>query len=279
MSLFLAEQVSGRVVVLPPQHDPDTFVREHGIGALNKLLEQAETLPEFVLDRLVARYGLTLDGKGRIIEDLRPLMSAAASPLQRSVWASHFAKILGVGPEVILDQSPRPAVAQMPVEPPSASSSKPVRLKPISGPLKAIVTYMVLHPEHLQLLEEDGLADVLSDTIGEVIFLQLGILRDQQRNELYPEDLLTVLPEGEERSLVASLLLQAPEYDKSGQVEENDMSELEEIREWLKLFGLRRRSDQLMADINEAQKYNDFKTISELMQEKMKVDSELKKRP
>lgn len=279
VSLFLAEQVSGRVVVLPPEHDPDTFVREHGIGALNKLIEQAETLPEFVLDRLVARYGLTLDGKGKIIEDLRPLMSAAVSPLQRSVWASHFAKILGVDPEVILAQSPKAAVAQMPTEPQSAASSQPARLKPLSGPLKAIVTFMVLHPEHLPLLEEDGLADVLSGTIGEVIFLQLGILRDQQRSELYPEDLLTVLPEGEERSLVASLLFHAPEYDKSGQVEENDMSELEEMREWLKMFGLRKRSDQLMTDINEAQKNNDFNAISELMQQKMKIDSELKKRP
>ena len=277
-SLFLAEQVSGRVVVLPPQHDPDTFVREHGIEALNRLIEQAETLPEFVLDRLVARHGLTLDGKGKIIEELKPLMVAAASPLQKSVWAAHFAKIIGVEPEVLLGPSATRRAEPQPAEVQVNSSEKPSVSRPVSGPLKALVTYMVLHPEHLALLEQDGLADVLSGSIGEVILLQLKILLGQKQNELHPEDLLTVLPEGEERSLVASLLLQATEYENSGQPDENDLDELEEIRQWLRLAGLQRRSDQLIADINEAQKNNDFSIISDLMQQKMKVDSELKRR-
>ena len=276
-SLFLAEQLSGRVVVLPPQHDPDTFVREHGIEALNTLIEQAETLPEFVLDRLVARHGLTLDGKGKIIEELKPLMSAAASPLQKSVWAAHFAKILGVEPDVLLGPSAAKRAEPHPAEHQPHSSAQLSVSRSVSGPLKAIVTYMVLHPEHLSLLEQDGLTDLLSGSIGEVILLQLKILLGQKQNELHPEDLLTVLPEGEERSLVASLLLQATEYENSGQPDENDMDELEEIRQWLRLAGLQRRSDQLIADINEAQKNNDFNIISDLMQQKMKVDSELKR--
>ncbi len=279
VGIFLAEQVSGRVVVLPQHHDPDTFVREHGIATLNKCIEEAETLPEFLLDRLVARYGLTLDGKGRIIEELKPLISAAVSPLQRSVWAAHFAKLLGVEPEIILKQAAKQATAPVPTEPASLSPSKPAHAKPINGPLKALLNFMVLHPEHFEILEENGLAEELSGTIGEVIFLQLKILSEQQQNEIHPEDLLTVLPEGEERSLVASLLLKAPEYERSKETDKPDMDELEEIRRWLRESGLRRRSDQLIVAINEAQKNNDFSEISELMQQKMTIDSELKKRP
>ncbi len=278
VGIFLAEQVSGRVVVLPPEHDPDTFVREYGIEALNSLIDKAETLPEFVLDRLVARHGLTLDGKGKIIEDLKPLLAAATSVLQRSVWASHFAKILGVEPETILEQKAGYAVVPEPAEYPPAAASQQSSLKPVSGPLKAIVTFMVLHPEHLPLLEESGLEEMLSGTIGEVILLQIRVLREQQQNELHPEDLLTALPEGEERSLVASLLLRATDYEQSGQMDEHDREELEEIREWLKLSALKRSSDQLIAEINNAQKNNDFSLIAELMQEKMRVDGELKKR-
>ena len=278
VGLFLAEQVSGRVAVLPPEHDPDTFVREYGLEALHALIDKAETLPEFVLDSLVARHGLTLDGKGKIIEDLKPLLAAAASVLQRSVWASHFAKILGVEPEAILEQSARPAALPYPVEYPPAAAAQQAALKPVSGPLKAIVTFMVLHPEHLPVLEESGLAEMLAGTIGEVILLQLRSLRGQQQNEVHPEDLLTALPAGEERSLVASLLLTATEYEQAGQVDDHDREELEEIREWLKLSSLKRSSDHLIAEINDAQKNNDFSLIAELMQEKMRVDSELKKR-
>ena len=102
--LFLSEQVNGRVALLPEGHDPDTYVRRYGLEALNQLVEQAETLPEFIVARLVERYGLTLDGKQRIIEELKPLMSAAQSSLQRSVWASHFAGILGVEPQLFLQK-------------------------------------------------------------------------------------------------------------------------------------------------------------------------------
>ena len=278
VGVFLAEQVSGRVAVLPAEHDPDTFVREYGLAALNTLIDKAETLPEFVLDSLVARHGLTLDGKGKIIEDLKPLLGAATSVLQRSVWASHFAKILGVEPEAILEQSVGYAVAPDPVEYPPGAASQQATLLPVSGPLKAIVTFMVLHPEHLPVLEESGLAEMLSGTIGEVIQLQLRVLREQRHNEVHPEDLLTALPAGEERSLVASLLLRATEYEQSGQVDEHDGEELEEILEWLRLSTLKRSSDHLIAEINNAQKNNDFSLIAELLQEKMRVDSELKKR-
>jgi len=278
VKIFLAEQVSSRVVVLPPDHDPDTFVREHGITALQNCIEQADTLPEFVLDRFVARYGLTLDGKGRIVEELKPLISAASSPLQRSLWAAHFAKVLGVEPEMILDQAVRQDIAPVTTEIPASSSSKSAPARPISGPLRALITFMVLHPEHFEVLQSDGIAEELAGTIGEVIYLQLKILTEQRSTELYPEDLLTVLPAGEERSLLASLLLEAPKYERSKEIETADMDELEEIREWLKRSRLRRRSDQLIAAINEAQKINDFDRISELMQQKMVIDSELKTR-
>jgi len=278
VNFFLAEQVSGRVALLPQQHDPDTFLREQGATALNDLIEKAETLPEFVLMKLVARHGLTLDGKGKIIEDIKPLMSAAPSRLQRSVWAAHFAKILGVEPEIILAQSTDGAAVPDPARRSPAVSSRPQVSRPVEGPLRGIVAFMVMHPEHFQKLTEEGLEEVLSGTIGEIIYLQLKILYDQQQNLLQPEELLTVLPEGEERALVAALLLEATEYEQRSNADDDEISELTEICEWLKKTGLKRLSDKLFTDISEAQKNNDFSKIAELLQRKMNVDAELKNR-
>ena len=47
--LFLAEQITGKVAIMPSGHDPDTFIREEGLAVLNRLLDKAENLPEFVL--------------------------------------------------------------------------------------------------------------------------------------------------------------------------------------------------------------------------------------
>lgn len=275
VTLFLAEQVSARVAILPEQHDPDTFVRENGLRSLKEKIEQAETLPEFVLQRLVDHHGLTLDGKMRIVEDLRPLMAAAPSAQQRSVMASHFAGILGLEPGALLPRS-GPSVSE-PVAPPLPEESRSIKANQLDGGLKSVVRFMVLNPAHLPDLEEAGVRDVLAGTLGEVLFLQLKILHEKTQEGLQPEDVLTELPEGEERALVASLLLASVPDAMATDTDEDGPTEYDDVVNWLRRTRLQKRSDQLMASIVEAQNKNDnFRSISDLMQQKMAVDNELR---
>jgi DNA primase len=273
ITLFLAEQLSGRVARLPENHDPDSFVRSEGIDKLNAIIAEAEPLPEFVLDRIVARQGLTLDGKIRIIEELKPLLSAATSEQQRGIMASHFGSIVGVEPALLLAPSNQAGGV------PAPSNERPLqrvaKLQPLAAGLKGLVRYMVLNPNHIAELEKAGIREVLSGTLGEVLFLQLKILFDQKSGSLQPEDLLSELPEGEERSLVAALLMEPPPENSTGP-ETGEPDQLGEILDWLLRAGLKKRSDQLVMDISEAQKNNDIKKINILMQEKMEVDNQLK---
>jgi hypothetical protein len=75
--------------------------------------------------------------------------------------------------------------------------------------------------------------------------------------------------------MVASLLIRATSADDYT-TGDGSKKELEEIVLWLHQAILKRKSDTLMKTITEAQKNSDFDLISELMQQKMKVDSELK---
>ena len=204
---FLAEQVVGRVALLPDGHDPDTFIREKGLPALNKLLEQAESLPEFALDRLIQQYGLTLDGKSRIVEELKPLVKAAVSPLQRSVFVAHFAEKLGMHTEQLngyLDSPPvNPSFSREP-----RAKQREEQIMPLSIPQRQLVEFMVLQPKFFSNLEERGVRECLTGGVGEVLFLQLKSLL-VKNPDAEPEELLTNLSEGVERSLVADLLLRA----------------------------------------------------------------------
>ena len=279
MSLFLAEQVSGRVVVLPAQHDPDTFLKENGAESLLRAIEQAETLPEFYADRLVARYGLTLDGKAKIVQEFRPLIGAASSRLQRSMWAAHFAKILGIDPEDILTEAiSSNSTGQWQGELQSAPSRQEKQSTPLTGGLKDVVTFMVMHPEHYQELSLEGVETALSGTIAEILYIQMKMLSEQKAGNWQPEDLLTVLPEGEERSLVAEILIQATEYEKTHPSRDRVDEELEEVLEWVKTFRLQQESDRLITAINDAQKNKDFSKVTELLQQKMNIDAVLKNR-
>jgi DNA primase len=150
--LFLSEQVAGKVALLPTGHDPDTFIREEGLEALNSLLDQAMPLPEFALQQLVDEHGTTLDGKRKIIAELQPLIKAASSNLQRTLMLSHFSEAIGVPADELGASMPRVAESS----PPPVEYEQP-RLQEQSTPLSAsqnrLVSHIVLYPSSIIRIE------------------------------------------------------------------------------------------------------------------------------
>ena len=71
--LFLAEQVAARVALLPAMHDPDTYIRAHGKEGLEKCLVNALPILEFAFEHLKDKHGVSMTGKGKILEELQPL--------------------------------------------------------------------------------------------------------------------------------------------------------------------------------------------------------------
>ena len=270
--LFLAEQMSAKVALLPSGHDPDTFVREKGLEQLERLLDAATPLAEFALTKLIGEHGLTLDGKRKIVEELRPLVQAAASPLQRSLLIGYFSKELseklGIPAqqlsELLADHSP--VVSSAVPLPPGRSLEHPypagthtresnrfvqarndvVRL---NGAQKRLVAHMVLYPSHFLRLQQAGLRQRLAFGVGEVLFLQLAALHAKGR-EFEPEELLAALPEGEERALVVEILLAAsPAVSESGHYSGTE-EELSELLLWLKREELNEISRKLIAEMD-----------------------------
>lgn len=60
---------------LPPEHDPDSFVREHGAAGMARALADALPLSEFMLRELSGRIDLaTPEGRARLQAEARPLL-------------------------------------------------------------------------------------------------------------------------------------------------------------------------------------------------------------
>lgn len=275
---FLAEQVAGRVALLPKGHDPDTFVKEMGLAAVLELVDKAESLPEFTFRQLVAEHGLNLDGKSRIVEALRPLVKAAASPLQRSVIISHFAEKLSMAPaqlDAMLERPEQPAPASALATDAVRPQRRPAReeVEQMNPAQKRLVTFMVLHPHLYRRLDAGGLRACLAGSVGEILFLQLGRLI-ATREEVDPEDLLSALPGGVERDMVANLLFKATERDQEGQGEMAE-EEIGELLHWMERYGLQRSSERLLKKIQALQSSGDFGALQELLQQKQQVDRAL----
>jgi len=270
---FLAEQIVGRVALLPEGHDPDTFIREKGLVALNRLLENAESLPEFVLNRFIQEYGLTLDGKSKIVEELQPLVKAAVSPLQRSVFISHFAEKLGMSMEQLdLHLDAPPVSRDIPPAPP-VNKGRGERVLPLSMPQRQLVEFMILQPKFFSALEDGGIRECLAEGVGEVLFLQLKSLLGKNP-EAEPEELLTVLPEGVERSLVADLLLRAPGSSQMRNGEES-REEFGDLLDYLQKYHLKKSAEELMKRMARAQQDGDLALLQELMIKKVEITRKL----
>jgi len=251
--LFLAEQMNARVALLPPGHDPDTFVREKGLDELERLLDAAMPLAEFALTKMIEEHGLTLDGKSRIVEELRPLAQAAASPLQRSVVIAHFSEKLGMDARQLGDLLAA-AAPGVPAPPPAAAGKEPRRARPearrdlrLTAPQRRLVSHMVRYPAHFSRIEEAGIRQRLAGGVGEVLFLQIKALHAGNPG-FEPEDLLAVLPEGEERSLVVEIQMATRAVAESG-LSSGTEEELAELLLWLKRQELEEMKKNVVADL------------------------------
>ncbi len=269
--LFLAEQFSARVAFLPSGHDPDSFVREHGLAAVEKVLHEARALPEFTLEHLLGEHGTSLDGKRKIIADLQPLMAAASSPLERSLFVTHFASALGLPPEHLGAGLARPDTAG-PV-PPREAAVAPVEAAPPTLAQRQLITFMIHNPRYFQALAEGGARDCLAGSLGEVIYLALQSLV-ADRVQVEAEDLLAVLPEGPERRLVAALLC-APLPVAT--LEDDDGSgELADFLGYLRQCRLQREVLQLQRQVEEAERGGDLERLMLLLAEKNDLDRRLR---
>ncbi|PID72886.1 MAG: hypothetical protein CR992_01080, partial [Desulfobacterales bacterium] len=124
------------------------------------------------------------------------------------------------------------------------------------------------------LLADRGLQEMLSGTIGEILFLELSKLLES--NPLAePEELLTVLPESTERQFVAKLL-QAPCQTPSVASEaREEKGELLDLLEFLERKRIKEAADSLLLRIRKAQADGDNGLLLQLLQEQFDINQKL----
>src|SRR6266704_3881557 len=78
---YLADNKAMRFLFLPPEDDPDSFVREHGKAVVEKELGGAQRLSGFLLEELKARADIkTPEGRSRLAHDAKPLLQTISAP-------------------------------------------------------------------------------------------------------------------------------------------------------------------------------------------------------
>lgn len=86
-----------RFLFLPPEHDPDSYVREFGTEAFAQQVERATPLSQFLLSEATAGKALEQpEGRARALFDAKPLLQALPANALRAQILRQFAERLNV---------------------------------------------------------------------------------------------------------------------------------------------------------------------------------------
>jgi len=194
------EQVADNKTVaflfLPPEDDPDSYVRAHGAEAFRKLARQAMPLTDFLMQELRSGKELTTaEGRSQLVHAAKPLLGRLQAPLLRLQVVKQLAQASGFTQGEIESLCELPAVvrqaapARAPRGAPSPLVRKLLRLV-VQQPGLAARLPAELIPDGLA--ESDALAALVSDVAegqlaGEGFGMVLEHFRGTQHEPLISE--------------------------------------------------------------------------------------------
>jgi DNA primase len=260
---FLAEQVEGKVALLPEGHDPDSLVREKEHQGIQALVEAAQPLAEFVFSSLESEYGLTLSGKNRIMQELSQLIAQASDPAQRDLMTAHFSEKLGVSPARFHSGvSLRPAPGTD-----SAQNMERMSLARLDRKQRQLVDFLVLYPEYLGELLQGGLEELECDPAVTTVIDCLQQMEEE--GAIMPERLLAVLPENSDRLYIADVLMRGP--GENVDPDQHGRELCNELLAWLQSVRSQQERAILQQEIREAQQAGDTELLMQLLQKMQEV--------
>ncbi|MBI4989563.1 MAG: DNA primase [Rhodocyclales bacterium] len=130
----VADDKTVAFLFLPPEDDPDSYVRAHGADAFRKLARQAMPLTDFLMQELKAGKDLaTAEGRSQLVHAAKPLLGRLQAPLLRLQLVKLLAQASGFSQAEIESLCGLPAVvrkapARSPRGAPSPIARKLLRL-------------------------------------------------------------------------------------------------------------------------------------------------------
>jgi DNA primase len=166
-----------RFLFLPPEHDPDSFVREHGADAFAQAVAAAVPLSAQLVAQAAADCDLdSIEGRARLLAQARPLWSALPDGAFRRQLLPQLAHAAQMSPDDLLalwgagraEQRARPAA------PTAASRRRAVGSRPRrspAGPRDLVVRLLLTHSDwwHRLAPDDQHLLHQLGAPHGEMI--------------------------------------------------------------------------------------------------------------
>jgi DNA primase len=156
-----------RFLFLPKEHDPDSYIREHGKEAFEQLVREAPTLSEFLIAELRSQHDLSKpEGRAGFMAASKPYLEKLTAPALKLQLVREFAALARVGVEDV----ERMAGGGKPSSAPVYRQAAPART---AAPIASSQERNLLRC----VLAKPGLAEELDDELLDPELPETGALR------------------------------------------------------------------------------------------------------
>ncbi|GBC60076.1 DNA primase [Desulfonema ishimotonii] len=271
--VFRAEKMDARILILPEGHDPDSFVRAFGPDAFIKKARNAVSIMAFLTEEAVRKYGLSVEGKMRILSDMMQPLAEVTDRTERTLYVRELASRIGVDGNIILEKLrqgvERKRGAERRFPPPRSADASPVRARQTDVRMPALysrtarieekmVSMMLQFPEILPEIENRNLLSMFENgdlrAVGEIIL--------RYRAQLKPggAEIIDRIEDEQKRQLAVSLAFKTDQWTPEG-----CLMLIEQFES-----GRKRREDNIIQrEIEAAIRANDRSLLNKLLKERL----------
>jgi len=274
--IFLNAGIDARIMVLPSGHDPDSYIFEFGQESFLDLAKKAQNLMSFLVNVSIDKHGLSVEGKIRVLTEVREALVSIDDSVARSLYIKDVAERIGIDETAVLEK-----VRELSFRNRGSSQRKvysgndPVpkytgigtagedRKNPFHGKWgrleRQVVSMMLQFPPILSEIHGRDILDYFEDdrlkAIGQLILSQ------KDRSNINLVDIINLIKDKEQRGIVASMAIDENEWDYDGCL--NILTRFESIRT--------KKEKTLINKIKEAEENNDHELLIRLLKKKQKM--------
>jgi DNA primase len=253
MPLFVEEKVKALVMSLPQGKDPDDYIREFGPDNFAELAEKSLDMMGFLVETAVKKYGLSPDGKIRIVEDLTGPIVSLQDGLSRAVYIKALSERLDIDESAILEKVCACTPGKT-TEAPAEATKSGSRLE------ETVIAMMIQSPEMLSNFDAREIVECMESSVLKK--LGKNILAAYGTNGIGPStDLITHVEDSQARNLISSLSMTERSWDR-----DSCLKIVDQYRNHLK----KKQERALLGRIREAEKADDQGLLKQLLEEKQK---------
>ena len=276
IEVFDKGYINAQILILPDGYDPDSYIFEFGVESFLNLVSEAQGIIPFLMDSAVKKHGLSIEGKIRIISEMKEPLGSISDNVRRSLYIKELAECINIDEFAVLEKIRKISVrnrdgAKRPTWPNTGlgrghhKTSVPdkAQKKAFQGKWdkleRQIIAMMLQFPQILFEIYERNILDLFENNTLKLIGQVLLTHKDDSKVQI--SDIINLIEEKEQKNIVASLAIGEDIWGHEACI--GIITRFESIR--------RKDENKLLEKIKAAEKDKDLELLAKLLNQKQKM--------